>query len=437
MTSYVKNFNDAVGSAPDNEINIPKNAIDVYDTTRFSSNEDKAFWEGVFTGGQPVKNIVAIDICFYKGKERRSLFTLSYSPKTGPVVGHVDEETQEKHYDNSKSVPDGYVALGGFESSGSTNGFQRFIFKKPIPEAKSIRVALDKNNDGSTWLSITGARAVLGSPVTDVPPGPDNGKEDDPVVTPVIVTPIEDVTPVDPVDPTTDNDNEITLVYPIKEGGQVVKDFEGPKRSNHNTGDRDSFYSKPKSFFTAVNAQVAGYFRTQLSTSDQAPVIKILYGGHNNNNRKKGGCYAIGPQINIGKASIPHLAKELEHPDTPKFANKVQLKLKQALPDLNDEWVGLRVNYWVTAAKTLKGKVDIDISLVGQKLDKLDKCPNQWQAWFEFEDKGDWEGAAYIENNGLKHKGTKMGMYVRIDKVTYPTKFAYLKCIEIIPELTA
>lgn len=71
-TNYVKNFTDAIGSAPDNESNIAKNAIDVYDTTRFSSNEDKAFFEGIFN--KEVKNIVAIDIGFSK-ERKESLYS--------------------------------------------------------------------------------------------------------------------------------------------------------------------------------------------------------------------------------------------------------------------------------------------------------------------------------------------------------------------------
>ncbi|MDN5845326.1 MAG: hypothetical protein L0H53_03530 [Candidatus Nitrosocosmicus sp.] len=188
MASFVRKFDSAVGSKPDGT-NLPINAIDSYSADRFSSDADKAFFEGVFN--KVIKNIVALDLGFYKGKERRTIFTLSFSARTGPIECHVDKQTGEKHYDNSKKVPDGYEAIGGYESSGTTGGFQRFVFKKPIA-AKSIRVAFDKNTDGSSWLSIVGARAILGSEVTDIPPGPDNGS----------VTPIDPDTDTDPQPPT-------------------------------------------------------------------------------------------------------------------------------------------------------------------------------------------------------------------------------------------
>lgn len=424
MASFVRNFDKAVGSPDDG--NIPANAIDVYDSSRFSSNDPNAFWEGQFN--QEVKDIVAIDLGFYKGKERRTLFTLSYIDEQGRL------KPESVAPSGNPKIPQGYKALGGYETSGTTTGFQRFVFKAPI-NAVAIRVAFDSNTSGELWLSITSSRVILGHAIDDVPVGPDNGSGN-------TGSDGATETQTEPQTPNVDNSGSsgsgqsIELVYADKVGGQVVKDFEGPKRSSHNTGARDSFYSKPKSFFSAVNAQVAGYFRTKLSTSDQG-VIKILSGGHGNDNPKQGRCVAIGPQINIGKASTAHLAKEWpQHPTTPKFPNKINLILKTPLPDLNDKWFGLRINYWVTAAKSLKGKVDIDLSQVNNKADKLTECPNKWQDWFTFEDKGDWTGEPIIENSGAKFNGTKLGFYVRIDKVTYPTKFGYLQAVEIVPPTT-
>lgn len=69
------------------------------------------------------------------------------------------------------------MPIGGYKSSGTTNSFQRFVFKTPV-KAKSIRVAFDKNSDVSPWLSIVGARLVLDHTVTDdniVPPPPNPG----------------------------------------------------------------------------------------------------------------------------------------------------------------------------------------------------------------------------------------------------------------------
>jgi len=69
MANYVKNFDNATGSKDDG--NIPTNAIEVYEQTRFSSNEAVAFWEGSFKA--EVKGIAAIDLGFYRGKERKTL----------------------------------------------------------------------------------------------------------------------------------------------------------------------------------------------------------------------------------------------------------------------------------------------------------------------------------------------------------------------------
>lgn len=181
-TNVIK-FSDAIGSKPDNPQNGAVNAIDVYENTRFSTDNIEsggAFFEGILPKLTP--NIAAIDIGFYKGKERKTTFTLSYSGvDRDPIPCHVDEQTGEKHYDGSKKVPTGYTAIGGYTSSGKTNAFQRFVFKKPIT-AKSIRVAFDNNSDGSNWLSIIGTRLVLtqGVPATD-----DHNKP------PVVVTPID------------------------------------------------------------------------------------------------------------------------------------------------------------------------------------------------------------------------------------------------------
>ena len=64
MANYVKNFDNATGSKDAG--NIPTNAVDVYEQTRFGSNKVVALWEGSF---KEVKNIATIDLEFYRGKE--------------------------------------------------------------------------------------------------------------------------------------------------------------------------------------------------------------------------------------------------------------------------------------------------------------------------------------------------------------------------------
>ncbi|MDR4490779.1 MAG: hypothetical protein R2685_07745 [Candidatus Nitrosocosmicus sp.] len=206
----IAKFVDAVGSKPDSKENAVINAIDLYENTRFSTstkdNDGGAFVEGILQ--KPTPNIVALDIGLYKGKERATLLTLSYSENKDPVSCHIVEETGEKHYDATKKIPEEYIPLGGFETSGKTNSFQRLVFKKPIT-AKTIRVAFDKNSDGSPWLSVVGMRAVLGKPVED------NNSP-----------PITDVTPVDNND---NNPNDVKDDKPIVLGEPLNTVYPEPK----------------------------------------------------------------------------------------------------------------------------------------------------------------------------------------------------------------
>jgi|SoiMethySBSTD1v2_1073268.scaffolds.fasta_scaffold504439_1 hypothetical protein len=68
MANYVKNFDNATGSKDAG--NISTNAIDVYEQTRFSSNEAVAYWEGSFK--TEVIGIAAIDLGLYRAKERKT-----------------------------------------------------------------------------------------------------------------------------------------------------------------------------------------------------------------------------------------------------------------------------------------------------------------------------------------------------------------------------
>lgn len=195
--SNIIKFTDAIGSPADSSENGPLNVIDAYEATRFSTSANEkgeCFWEGILP--KLTDGIVAIDLGFYKGKERKTTFTLSYS-QTGPIPCHIDEKTGEKHYDGTKKVPTGYMPIGGYISSGTTNNFQRFVFKGPI-KAKSIRIAFDKNSDGSKWLSLVGSRVVLNHGV--VAPNP---------------SPPAPVTPVDNTDePTVVLGEPLNVIYP-------------------------------------------------------------------------------------------------------------------------------------------------------------------------------------------------------------------------------
>lgn len=240
--------------------------------------------------------------------------------------------------------------------------------------------------------------------------------------------------PQEPDQPNTDS-SQVTLVYPAKQGGQVVKDVEY-KRSTHNQSNqknipRDSFYSKPKNYFKAANAQIAGYFNVDFKREDELS-YKILGGGHSDSNAKAGACYAIGVNIDPGKATVPHIAKEIVHPDTPKFYNKAK-KTTLSVPDLNNKTFGMRLNYWVTSKKTLAGRVDLDLSVLDKKIADLKTCPNKWETYYTFEDDGSWKNAPYLENQGLKHGDIALGMYIRIDNVGRKTETAFLGAVETAP----
>jgi hypothetical protein len=253
---------------------------------------------------------------------------------------------------------------------------------------------------------------------------------------PVIEPPTTEPPTTPPVEqPTTTG--SIQLVYPAKQGGQVVSKTEY-KRSTHNQSNqsnipRDSFYSVPKNFFKASNAQIAGYFNVDFQREDELS-FKILGGGHGDDNPEAGRCYAIGINMDPGKATVPHIAKEYpKHPTTPKFYNKAKLGEIKTLPDLNNKTFGMRLNYWVTSKNTLAGRVDLDLSVLDKKIADLKECPNKWQTFFTFEDDGSWTGAPYLENQGLKYKDIALGWYIRIDNIQAKTETAFLQGIETAP----
>lgn len=393
------------GSPSDNAGNKIENLFDASPDTRYSSAN--GFINLTLDGGE----FNALDIRFFKGDKRKTKFNVGVTDDTDLFQSPIN--------------------LGDFESNGTTIDTQRFVFDKTYKN-KALIIKFVSNNDNSNWLSLTELRVVL---TTDKPTDHCECKcpccvEPHPEPKP---EPKPDPKPEPKPEPTPTGGKEIALVYPAKQGGQRVTKFSGAKRSSHNTGKRDSFYSEPKSAFTAVNGQVGLYLRFKLSTNDQG-CIKILSGGHGSSPLQQGCCYAVGIQINMGKASTPHLAKEYpKHPDTPKFPKQVKLLYKQALPDINNKTVGYRLTYYVTEAKTLKGRLDIDLSVLDTLPKDLKECPNKFVPWFEFEDKGDWVGPALIENQGVKHKGSPLGYYIRIDKVTDASSAAFEQAVEIVP----
>lgn len=246
---------------------------------------------------------------------------------------------------------------------------------------------------------------------------------------------IDDAIKVYDSNPQPTTGNEIQLVYPAKQGGQVVTKTKF-ERSKHNQSNkknipRDSFYSNPKDFFKAVNAQLGGYFNIDFNDDDQF-CWKILGGGHGDDNPMAGRCYAVGLNFEPGKPTTQHIAKEIKHPDTPNFDKKAKLTdLK--LPDLNNKTFGIRLNYWITSKKTVAGRLDVDLSVLDKKVSDLKECPNQWQTYFTFEDDGSWKDEPYLENQGLKYKDIALGFYIRIDSIDNETQAAFLQGVETAP----
>lgn len=283
---------------------------------------------------------------------------------------------------------------------------------------KNLFKVVDKDNVNRADMFNTkkGAEAFIAKAIKDYKPDePDPEPEPEPNP--------------DPNQPT----DGIALVYPKKAGGQEAKKFGTAKRSSHNTGKRDSFYTTPKGEFTATNAQIGLYLRYTLSQDDQG-VIKLLSGGHGDSPLEQGRCYAVGIQVNKGKASTFHLAKEYpKHPETPKFPKQIKLLNNTALPDINGKTVGYRLVGYVTAKGTFKGRLDLDLSVLDTKPEDLKTCPNKFVPYMEFEDSGNWTGPALTENQGIKFKGDPMGYYIRIDKVTSESTANFQQAVEIVP----
>jgi hypothetical protein len=229
--------------------------------------------------------------------------------------------------------------------------------------------------------------------------------------------------------------NGVNVMATIKEGGQQQFEYK-VERSTHSGKTRDSLYGEPKlNNNDAVNFAEFVYTRVDLSTKDQY-VFKTLGGEHNDSNPKRGQCYCVGLEIEPGRPTIAYLAKETpKHPETPRFLNRmVQSGLE--LPDLNNKTFGLQVVGFVTPNKTYIVRCYIDLSVQDVAVEGLPpKPPNQWKLLFTAEDKGDWSGAPFLQNNGKVNGGQCMFIYGRVDNVKQQTatqaKFA--GAVEIVP----
>lgn len=414
-----------------------ENLTDASPDTRFSSQN------GYIHAELDGKEFNGISLRFFK-TQRKTKFSVA-----------VSDEKFEKFED-----------IGVFESDGTTNGAQRFVFSKKYKN-KGLRIKFVSNSDNTNWLSLSDFAVFLANekptphednckcPCScDVEPKPEPQTPPRPPQPPAETTPTKprpqppaDTTPQKPptevVQPPADNtlppvvEGEIALVYPAKKNGQVVTAIKY-ERSKHNQSNkknipRDSFYSDPKNYFSATSAQLATYMNVTYKVADQVS-WKILGGSHGDKNPEAGACYAIGLKITPGKETKPHIAKEIVHPNTPDFSNKAVLSgpLKQ-VPDLNGKTFGIRLNYWVSKKNTLVGRVDLDLSVQDKSiadLKKSNKVPNNWQTFFTFEDDGTWKNKPYITNQGLLHKDIALGFYMRLDDISKPTELAFTKAVE-------
>jgi hypothetical protein len=400
-------------------------------------------------------------VAFYNGQDKQPFYSFVVDiPDTQDKYVHIlNQPLRADRFvlsvvDNTE--PNQWFSLFGLYLIGEQNAGPEGPAEPPIPKSCSIKAGgwgsvSDKNPEEWTAVAMeksAGKWKGIGKDKKNVFHMCDSKEDANAFITrkiweskqapPPVEPPVEPPTepPVEP--PTTGDGSSIALVYPAKTGGQVVAKTEY-KRSTHNQSNqknipRDSFYSVPKDFFKASNAQIAGYFNVDFQREDELS-FKILGGGHGDDNPEAGRCYAIGINIDPGKATVPHIAKEYpKHPTTPKFYDKAKLgEIKTPLQDLNRKTFGMRLNYWVTSKKTLAGRLDLDLSVLDKKVSDLKECPNKWQTFFTFEDDGSWTGEPYLENQGLKFKDIALGWYIRIDNIKAKTETAFLQGIETAP----
>ncbi|KAA2280477.1 hypothetical protein [Candidatus Nitrosocosmicus sp. SS] len=213
------------------------------------------------------------------------------------------------------------------------------------------------------------------------------------------------------------SESNIALKYVAKAGGQVAKKFTKPDFSVHDGKDRNSIYEDHR-IFSATNAQLALYVHPKFGKKDQI-VIKALSGEHGSKPTTRGRCYCVGLEVDPKGETKFYLAKETDHPTTPRMEGQRKIAFVGKLPDLNDKTFGMRVNHYVDKNGNTIGELDVDLSVLDTPIDQLEEAPNKWQNGFTFLDDGKWhKGTNQItENSGVTYGGDKLGFYVRMDEV--------------------
>lgn len=224
----------------------------------------------------------------------------------------------------------------------------------------------------------------------------------------------------------------------IKLDGQSVLEVDY-EQSEHNGEQRGSIYAAEKFGFHAENAVIYGYVQTKISDDSQRMVIKVKGGAHskdddNDQIAKQGSCYGIGLTLGDGTG---FLEKEIIHPNTPKFLEKIEYADPNwtSLGNINGKTIGVQVIYWNTPENTVKFECWVDTSVLDKDLNDLAAVPvppNQWKLFFTAEDKGDWEGEPWLENQGVANGGEAMGLYFRIN-TEESTVNKFVGACEIIP----
>ena len=111
------------------------------------------------------------------------------------------------------------------------------------------------------------------------------------------------------------------LLYATKPGTTLanIESFEGPERTDHNTGPRDSFRLKNNDLLNkAMHVELNMWSNIDFKEDDQDSwkCVRRKHGDSESNQTKRGRCYSMG----INTDQTPHLAKEFPyHSTTPKF----------------------------------------------------------------------------------------------------------------------
>src|SRR5215510_3405032 len=327
-----------------------------------------------------IQQVGEVFLRFYKDAERTESFELSLSEDNKNWLAKLTSEQQEQ----------GGVVL-------SINPFFNARYVKFTGQGNSVN-----EWNSVEYVKISGKK--LSEPTTEPEPTPEPPTPEPPTPTP---------------EPTGELDKfGVKKIRPDMPNG---KWFDNPsyKRSEHNTGTRDTFSMEVGPL---LNMEATGYFTIKATKESEELSIKIFGGGHGDDNPKQGRCYGLG----VGFSGRPQIYKEYpQHPEGGKHLEKAKFgDLGESIGKILERNIGLKIISYVQGS-TPSFECWIDNEGI-----KDGKPTNDWKLFYSCEDKGDWDGEAYTENQGIKNGGKGL-YYVRIDTVTDKTVADFISVREI------